>query len=98
MLPTEQHFFKKQNRLTKIYQPLKLQNQSDMALTYLNMRKNCSGVAPVRQLRPKNSSKHTIIVKNLSHKINVRGIKLFGNLIVPRKLPSRESTVTLCLS
>ncbi len=31
-----------------------------MALKYLNMRKNCSGVAPVRQLRPKNS--HTKIL------------------------------------
>jgi hypothetical protein len=43
-----------------------------MSLTYLNMRKNCSGIAPVRQLRPKNSSKYTIIVTlTLSHKNNL---------------------------
>ncbi len=39
-----------------------------MALTYLNMRKNCSGIAPVRQLRPNNSSKYTIIIHPFNKK------------------------------
>ncbi len=82
--------------------PDPLQNVMDPehCLTYLNMRKNCSGIAPVRQLRPKNSSKYTIIINSFTQNVVNRkgGIKMFGNLIVPRKLPSRESTVTLCLS